>query len=299
MKPENEINLMFMSPSAALYPQAPSRFSAQPSPRAAAASRRKLENELRQAMGDRVLVPHYQPRITLSTGAVCSAEALLRWPNPRRGMVPPNVFIPIAEESDLIVALGGYVLDIACRDAAGWPKTAAGEIVNVSVNVSARQLEGGALLDQLAHALDATGLAPERLELELTESMLIDGSVETLLMLSAIRDLGVGLALDDFGTGYASLSVLKRLPITVMKLDRSLVRDLPHNREDAAICRAVIETGHALGLTVVAEGIETEAQRSFLAGIGCDEGQGWLFCAAVPNGQISQKIDQFDRRLAV
>jgi EAL domain-containing protein (putative c-di-GMP-specific phosphodiesterase class I) len=246
-----------------------------------------------------VLVPHYQPRITLSTGAVCSAEALLRWPNPRRGMVPPNVFIPIAEESDLIVALGGYVLDIACRDAAGWPKTAAGEIVNVSVNVSARQLEGGALLDQLAHALDATGLAPERLELELTESMLIDGSVETLLMLSAIRDLGVGLALDDFGTGYASLSVLKRLPITVMKLDRSLVRDLPHNREDAAICRAVIETGHALGLTVVAEGIETEAQRSFLAGIGCDEGQGWLFCAAVPNGQISQKIDQFDRRLAV
>ncbi len=154
------------------------------------------------------------------------------------------------------------------------------------MNVSARQLHDGALLDQVAAALEESGLMPECLELELTESLLIEVETETLLVLSAIRDLGVGLALDDFGTGYASLAVLKRLPLTAMKLDRSLVRDLPGDREDAAIVRAVVETGHALGLHVVAEGIETEAQRVFLASIGCDEGQGYLFGQPVPPASL-------------
>jgi EAL domain-containing protein (putative c-di-GMP-specific phosphodiesterase class I) len=266
---------------------APSRFMAEPSRRAEAAARRRLEQDLRQAVARGELVLHYQPRLALGSGAITSAEALLRWPHRRRGMVPPNVFIPVAEQSDLIVAIGGYVLETACREALTWPVGA-----SVSVNVSARQLEGAALLEQVARALEVSGLPPERLELELTESMLVEGSVETLLLLSAIRDLGVGLALDDFGTGYASLSMLKRLPLTVMKLDRSLVRDLPGDREDAAICRAVVETGHALGLVMVAEGIETEAQRSFLAGIGCDEGQGWLFAPALPLEQVRRKLEE-------
>ncbi len=275
--------------SQTLY-QCPSRFTAEPSRRAEATARRRLEQDLRQALARRELVLHYQPRLALATGTIKSAEALSRWQHRRRGAVPPSVFIPMAEQSDLIVEIGGYVLESACRDAFTWPCGPDGVFAAVSVNVSARQFERAALLGQVAHALDITGLPPERLELELTESMLVDGSVETLLLLSAIRDLGVGLALDDFGTGYASLSMLKRLPLTAMKLDRSLVRDLPRDREDAAICRAVVETGHALGLITVAEGIETEAQRSFLAGIGCDEGQGWLFAPAVPLEQIRHRI---------
>ena len=268
----------------------PPRFKVNQNPRTVSDARRKFARELIAAVAAKELVPHYQPRLSLVTGAPASAEALLRWPHPARGMVAPNVFIPMAEQSGLIVELGGFVLETACRDALTWPAGANGHFASVSVNVSAKQLENAVLLHQVARALEVTGLPPERLELELTESMLVDGSVETLLLLSAIRDLGVGLALDDFGTGYASLSMLKRLPLTAMKLDRSLVRDLPRDREDAAICRAVIETGHALGLVMVAEGIETEAQRSFLAGVGCDEGQGWLFSAAVPLDQLSSKL---------
>jgi len=198
--------------------------------------------------------------------------------------MPPHSFIPIAEQSDLINLIGAWVLLEACTEAMGWGQH------RLSVNVSARQLQSGALPIQMAAALEQSGLPPDRLELELAESMLVGGSTDTLLTLSAIRDLGVGLALDDFGTGFASLSMLRRLPLTAMKLDRSLVRDLPGNREDAAIVRAVVGTGHAMGLVVVAEGIETEAQRAFLSGIGCDEGQGTLFSHPLPAGQLRLKL---------
>ena len=158
------------------------------------------------------------------------------------------------------------------------------------MNVSARQLQDGVLLAQVAQALHHSGLSPDRLELELTESLLVDAGEETFFTLSALRDLGVGLALDDFGTGFASLAMLKRLPLTVMKLDRSLVREVPHDREDTAIVRAVADTGRALGLTVVAEGIETEAQRDFLAGIGCDQGQGFLFSRPVAPARLRDRF---------
>lgn len=248
--------------------------------RAQAPKRQAIGPEVRRALDAGRFLLHYQPRIELSSGLVSCSEALIRWPDRRRGMIPPGEFIPVAERSDLINGIGAWVLHEACAEAMRW---AGGR---VSVNVSARQLQSGVLPGQLASALEQSGLAPERLELELIESMLVDNSMDTLLTLSAIRDLGVGLALDDFGTGYASLSMLKRLPLTVMKLDRSLVRELPANREDAAIVRAVIETGHAIGLTVVAEGIETEAQRAFLSGIGCDQGQGYLFSRPVPAEQV-------------
>lgn len=254
----------------------PTRFRVTQGPRAQAIARRRLEVDLRRALERNAVSLQYQPRVALDSGLARGAEALLRWCDRRRGLVPPAQFIPVAERSNLIVELGGWTLRRACTEAAGWPD------LQVSVNASARQLADGALLDQVTAALDESGLAPERLEVELTESLLIEVEAETLLVLSAIRDLGVGLSLDDFGTGYASLAVLKRLPLTAMKLDRSLIRELPADREDAAIVRAVVETGHALGLLVVAEGVETQEQWAFLSEIGCDEGQGYLFGHPLP-----------------
>jgi hypothetical protein len=258
-----------------------SRFRLAPDSRAEAAQRRRLQRDLEAATRENAFVLHYQPRLSLTTGETTGAEALIRWPHRKRGLVPPNAFIPLAERAGLITEIGGWVVRTASTAAAAWPVD-----WTVSVNVSARQLSEGALLQQIATALAESGLPPDRLELELTESMLVDVSLDTLLTLSAIRDLGVGIALDDFGTGFASLAMLKRLPLTVMKLDRSLVRDLPADREDAAIVRAVVQTGHALGLFVVAEGIETEAQRAFLSAIGCDEGQGFLFSHPVPETEL-------------
>ncbi len=255
----------------------PSRFCAPIRPRAEAAQRRRLHRDLAAAVEQQELVLHYQVRRSLVTGARTDMEALLRWPHPRRGMVPASTFIPLAEETGLITAIGGWVLLTACLEAARWP-----DPLVVSVNVSARQIADRALLGQVAAALDASGLNPERLEIELSESAAFSIDTDTLLTLSAIRDLGAGIGLDDFGANLASLSMLRRLPLTAMKLDRSLVRDLPFDREGAAIVHAVIEAAHALGLTVVAEGIETEPQLAFLSGCGCDEGQGFLFGRPVP-----------------
>jgi EAL domain-containing protein (putative c-di-GMP-specific phosphodiesterase class I) len=250
-----------------------------------AATRRRLERGLRVAAAAGALILHYQPRLCLATGKVVATEALIRWPDRGQGLIPPSIFIPIAERSDLINLIGAWVLVEACKEASYWNG------IRLSVNVSARQLQSGVLPIQLAMAFEQSGLSPDRLELELTDSLLVDSSTDTLLALSAIRDLGIGLALDDFGTGFASLSMLKRLPLTVMKLDRLLVRELPTSREDAAIVQGVIETGRAMRLTTVAEGIETEAQRAYLSGIGCNEGQGYLFSHPVPAGQLRPKLD--------
>lgn len=266
-----------MPSDAALRDHAPRRYRLDPAERDAAIERRRLERDLAVAAQQGRFLLHFQPRVVLATGEMRAAEALIRWPHRVRGLVPPAVFIPIAERSSLILSIGGWVLRTACLQARLWPLPWA-----VSVNVAAQQVASGLLLGQVAAALEESGMAPERLELELTESQLIGVDAETLLALSAVRDLGVGLALDDFGTGHASLSVLKRLPLTAMKLDRSLLRSVPNDREDSAIVRAVIAMGHALGLTVVAEGIENEAQRAFLAGVGCDEGQGYLFSQPLP-----------------
>lgn len=256
-----------------------------PDARAEAAERRRLEQDLRLATTQGGFALEYQPRLSLPGGEVVGAEALIRWPHRRRGLVPPNAFIPLAEQCGLITPIGAWVLREAAAEAATWPKH-----LTLSVNVSARQLQDGVLLAQVAQALHHSGLSPDRLELELTESLLVDAGEETFFTLSALRDLGVGLALDDFGTGFASLAMLKRLPLTVMKLDRSLVREVPHDREDTAIVRAVADTGRALGLTVVAEGIETEAQRDFLAGIGCDQGQGFLFSRPVSPARLRDRF---------
>ena len=239
---------------------------------------RRLENDIRAALRQEALTLHYQPRLELGSGIVRGGEALIRWPHRSRGPMPPAFFLPVAERSELISEIGAWVLRTACREAAGWSDQAIG----LAVNIAGRQLREGALLAQLAAALEESGFPPERLELELGEASLTDLDTDQLLALCAVRDLGVGVALDDFGTGHASLSMLKRLPLTTVKLDRSLVRGLPHEQEDAAIARAVVQTGLALGLAVVAEGVETAAQRDFLTAIGCTEAQGFLFSPAVP-----------------
>ena len=246
---------------------------------------RRLEQDLRSALPSGELIVHYQPRVMLDSGVPVGAEALVRWLHRKRGLVSPGIFIPIAEHCGLITDIGGWVMRTACVEAASWP----GDSM-VSVNVSAVQLGSGALTRQLAQALDASGLAPTRLELELTESMLVDAGPETLLTLSALRDRGISLALDDFGTGYASISTLKRLPLTALKLDRSLMQGLPQEREDVAIARALVDMAHALDLVVVAEGVATQAQRQCLVDLGCDQGQSYLFGRPMPAEPMRQQL---------
>ena len=246
---------------------------------------RRLRRDLTEAATHDGFVLHYQPRVNLRSGVVTGAEALIRWPHRRRGLMPAGSFIPVAEQIGLITDIGAWVLRAACQAAHGWSRS-----IRIAVNVSARQLHDQELLRQIGESLASSGLDPERLEIELSEAILLDDDLDTLLALSAIRDLGVGITLDDFGAGVASLSMLKRLPLEQIKLDRALIRTLPDNAEDVAIVQAIIDTGHALGLAVVAEGIETETQRSLLAAMGCDHGQGYLFSHPLPEEQFRARL---------
>jgi EAL domain-containing protein (putative c-di-GMP-specific phosphodiesterase class I) len=241
------------------------------------ALRRRLATDLRGAIGRGELTLHYQPRIRLANGRRNGAEALLRWHHAARGPVPPAAFIPIAEGSDLIVAIGGWALRRAAADAARHP-----ELGRVSVNISARQLADGALPAQVDLALAESGLAPERLELELTESLPLAEGTQVAAMLGALRGRGIGLALDDFGTGYASFARLRRLPFSTLKLDQSLVAPVPGQAADLAILRAVRDLGRAMQLRLVAEGVETPAQHALLAELGFEEAQGYLFGFPMP-----------------
>ena len=241
------------------------------------ALRRRMATDLRGAIGRGELTLHYQPRIRLADGRRNGVEALLRWHHAARGPVPPAAFIPIAEGSDLIVALGGWALRRAAADAARHP-----ELGRVSVNISARQLAAGVLPAQVDLALAESGLAPERLELELTESLPLAEGTQVAAMLGALRGRGIGLALDDFGTGYASFARLRRLPFNTLKLDQSLVAPVPGQPADLAILRAVRDLGRAMRLRLVAEGVETPAQRVLLAELGFDEAQGYLFGCPMP-----------------
>jgi EAL domain-containing protein (putative c-di-GMP-specific phosphodiesterase class I) len=226
-------------------------------------------------------VLHYQPRLSLATGAIELNEAIVQWPHRKHGLIAAGRSISIAERSDLI---GAWVLVEACTEAVRWGRT------RLSVSISPRQLKSRMLPEWLATALECSGLPPDSLELRLPASILAYSSIDTLLELSAMRDVGVGLALDGFGDGLAGLSMLKRLPLTVLKLGRSRVHALPGSRQDAAVAHAAVTTAHALRLKVAADGIDTEAQRAFLSGIGCDEGQGALFSQPVPVELLRMKL---------
>jgi diguanylate cyclase (GGDEF)-like protein len=241
-----------------------------------------LEHDLRLALERDELVVHYQPLIDLGTDRIVGFEALVRWQHPTRGLVQPFAFIALAEETGLIVPLGRAVLETACRQAAEWRASSESSAsIFVSVNLSARQFAQPELCDEIAAILADTGLDPSGLELEITESVLMDQSERGVQALERVRELGVRLVLDDFGTGYSSLSYLKHLPLDTIKIDRSFVSGV-EQVADRSIVQAVVSLAHGLGIGVVAEGIETEAQRDIVRALGCDLGQGYLFAAALP-----------------
>ncbi len=242
----------------------------------AAMERLTLENALRSALGNGELVLHYQPQVQIDSGHIFGVEALLRWSHPQLGAVPPGRFIPIAEETSLIGAIGEWVMFEACRQAKAWQEAGLPPIA-VAVNASTRQFSLNDMYQTVSRALEETGLTPELLEVEITESLLAQDIETTLEVLRRIKALGVRIAVDDFGTGYSSLAYLKRFPIDKLKIDQSFVRDLETDLDDRAIAAGVVNLGHSLGLTVIAEGIETEQQRQLLHGLGCDEAQGYLF----------------------
>jgi diguanylate cyclase (GGDEF)-like protein/PAS domain S-box-containing protein len=242
-------------------------------------SRMQLDHAMRQALAQQRFRLHYQPQVDLRTNVVAGVEALIRWRDPELGEVSPGAFIPVAEESGFIVAIGDWVLREAVRQAAVW--FGAGMRLTMSVNVSALQFRQPGFVEGVATALREAGLPAELLELELTESILIRDADDTLARLSALHELGVKLAIDDFGTGYSSLGYLKRLPIGRLKIDRSFVNGLPGDTSDAGIVNAIINLGRALQLEIIAEGVETEAQRVFLRQAGCDQFQGFLFAPAL------------------
>jgi diguanylate cyclase (GGDEF)-like protein/PAS domain S-box-containing protein len=253
---------------------------------ARAQSRRKIEIDLRDAIQGDVLRPYYQPLVDLSSGRITGFEALVRWPHPERGMISPAEFIPVAEETGLINALGGLILHRACRDAATWP-----DDIRVAVNLSPLQFRAGNLLSVVMEALKQSGLPARRLELEITETLLLEKSSQVQATLHALRALGVRISMDDFGTGYSSLSYLRSFPFDKIKIDQSFVRGLGTNNDAQAIVRAIISLGVGLGVTITAEGVETEGELNCLRGEGCHEAQGFLFSHARPNAEIVAMLD--------
>ena len=258
---------------------------------ARALERLNMETMLRRALEREEFVLHYQPKVDLCSGLIVGAEALIRWQHPERGLVPPQEFIPLSEETRLVIPIGEWAIGEACRQAAAWRAAGLGPLT-IAVNLAATHLRERRLPELVEHALQQHALPPSSLEIEVTESVLMadpELSVENALRLSA---LGVGLSIDDFGTGYSSLSYLKRLPISALKIDQSFVRDLATDPDDAAIINAIIAMAHTLKLRVVAEGVETEAQRAFLKASGCDEFQGFLVSGAVEAGRFARMIEQ-------
>ena len=253
--------------------------------------RMDLEKDLRRALGHKEFVIHYQPIVDLKSGRVVSAEALVRWIHPQRGMVSPGDFIPLAEETGLIGPLGEWVLRNACVEAKAW-QDAGLPMLNVSVNLSSRQLKRGFSGGVIAGIFEETGMPPARLTFEITETLIMEDSDDAVAWLNSIKDMGVGLSVDDFGTGYSSLSYLKRFPVDVVKIDRSFVRDVTEDPDDAALIEAILAMTHSLNLKVVAEGVETREQLEFLERLGCDMVQGYYFSKPVP----FEELQEFARR---
>ncbi|WP_240538481.1 bifunctional diguanylate cyclase/phosphodiesterase [Rhodoferax sp. PAMC 29310] len=247
-----------------------------PEMQALVAARTELESDLRLGLQRQQLVLFYQPVVNEMGGTV-GVEALVRWQHPQRGMVSPVDFIPMAEQTGLILPLGRWVLEAACQQLVVWSEQAMTRDLTIAVNVSARQFKHPEFVQQVKALLATSGANPQRLKLELTESLLLGDIQDAILRMTELKTIGISFALDDFGTGYSSLSYLKLLPLTQLKIDQSFVRDVMTDPNDAAIARTVLTLGHSLGLTVVAEGVETEAQRAFLAQHGCRLFQGYLF----------------------
>ena len=236
---------------------------------------------------------HYQPKLDVASETISGVEALLRWNHPDLGNLPPMKFIPLAEETGLIIPIGRWVLRTACAQNMEWQRQGL-PVITMAVNLSPRQFLDESLLRDLDDVLRETGMPPHLLQLEITESMVMQNVERGIRVLDAIQSRGVRLAIDDFGTGYSSMSLMKQFPIDTIKIDRSFVRDLAENEEDRAIATAIIAMGKALGLTVVAEGVETSEQDAFLRRRACDELQGYLFSKPVPADEIPPLLTPLD-----
>ncbi len=265
----------------------------QPGHHTAELARQQLRADLQQAVGEQQFALHYQPIVDLVTGQITSFEALLRWQHPTRGLVPPAEFIALAEESDIILSIGRWVLHEACRHASSWQRSGSrGAGVKVSVNISARQFSDPGLVGEVEQALTESGLDPRLLTVELTETLLLRDTAVTMSRITGLRQLGVSLALDDFGTGYSSLSYLRRFPIDVLKMDKSFLDDIPGDEQDEAVVRAIVDIGTTLQLQLIAEGVETGEQADALADLGCPFGQGYHFARPVPHDDAVRLVAQ-------
>lgn len=264
-----------------------------PAMQTAVLERAALEAGLRKAIEGNQLLLHYQPQI-VEGGRVTGAEVLVRWQHPQRGMVPPGDFIPLAEETGLILSLGNWVLETACRQLAQWASQPSSEHLSIAVNVSAPQLREPDFVQTVLDVIDRTGANPRRLKLELTESLLVENVEDIIQKMFALKAYGVEFSLDDFGTGYSSLSYLKRLPLNQLKIDQSFVRDVLVDPNDASIAKTIVNLAQSLGLGVIAEGVETDAQRSFLADAGCHAYQGYFFCRPVSIEAFEKFAQEFD-----
>jgi EAL domain-containing protein (putative c-di-GMP-specific phosphodiesterase class I) len=254
-------------------------------------ARRLLEMDLRQAMSAGALEVYYQPCLSLQDNKITGCEALLRWRHPERGMVSPAEFIPIAEETGLINQIGEWVLTTACAEATTWP-----EDIKLAVNVSPVQFKSGTLALKIVAALAASGLAASRLELEITEAVLIRDDDAALAILHQLRAIGVRIALDDFGTGYSSLSYLQRFPFDKIKIDRCFVNDIEESEGSSCIVQAVVNIAAARHMTTTAEGVETKQQQHLLRMLGCSEMQGYLFSTAKPAAEIKHLLFSHARK---
>jgi len=261
-----------------------------PAMQAAVTARASLETDLRKGLQQGQFVLHYQPQIDES-GTISGTEALVRWQHPSLGLVAPTIFIPLAEETGLILPLGQWVLETACRQLATWAAVPGRAHLSLSVNVSVRQFRQPDFVAQVLAILERTGAAPGRLQLELTESLLLDDVEEVIAKMAALRARGVSFALDDFGTGYSSLSYLRRLPLDQLKIDKSFVTDIISNTNDALISKTIVALAHSLGLAVIAEGVETTEQRQFLALQGCRSYQGFLLSAPLALAELESLLD--------
>ena len=251
--------------------------------------RLSMESKLKRALENKELDLHYQGKVEISTGRIVGVEALLRWYNPEMGQVSPAQFIPMAEETGLIVPIGEWVLDTACRQAKLWEQ--AGLVsVNMAVNLSSHQFRRGGLIEMVGRILTETGCDARWLEFELTESVIMENAEETTRVLNQLKEIGITLSVDDFGTGYSSMAYLKRFPLDVVKIDQSFVKDITTDANDATIVKAIIALAHGLNLTSIAEGVETEQQLDFLRRHGCDQVQGYLINRPMPVEQMEQLL---------
>jgi EAL domain-containing protein (putative c-di-GMP-specific phosphodiesterase class I) len=257
-----------------------------------ASERLKMENGLRHALEQNEFQLHYQPLVDLESGSIIAMEALLRWQHPETGLVSPAKFIPIAEETGLILPIGRWVLRAACLQHKQWQMQLGEEIPRVVVNLSARQFKGENLVQMINDVLEETGVEAKSLGLEITESIIMENADQVLETLTELKEMGIQLSIDDFGTGYSSLSYLKSFTIDKLKIDRSFVRDLAVDADDEAIVTAILAMAHSLGVRVVAEGVETAQQLAFLKQHGCDEYQGFYFSKPLPAEQVVEKLDR-------